>query len=400
MNILRKYDLTLLKVAVCLVFFVTPLESIGISDEASPFSIVKLVALFLFMIWVFTSRKCEKNPIIRIFLLLGGYWLFSSLWALNPSVSFSRVFNFYIPSLFTIMIVGYEIKRDSDLRNVLLSYLFGCIVLAINCHISRAEILANAKFSDMERVTTFGQDQNELSFLLIMGLVIALHGVQTYIDKRVRLIFLLSAILFVYAILLTGSRTGAIMIFSVVVLFIWNNKKYTTFLLPIFILGFPIVIAQIPESSIERILETKESLSTGDVSSRGDIWNKAFRAFTHENQLLGVGYLNFPEMMKHYYGSVKASHNTYISYLINGGVIGLFFLLVILLKLYKYCSFLVKKTKNSYWFAYIFPLMIAMLTLETQHRRWMFLIAIVLYKAYFILKHDTTFEPTLTKDEK
>lgn len=388
MSIFKKWDLTLLNFFVCLVFFVTPIESVGIGDETGKFSIAKLVVLLLLVVWILKSRHLDFNPVTKLFISMGGFWLLSCVWAISPSVAFDHFIGFYLPSLVMVMIIGDNIHSYEDVRNILVAYMFGCIVLALFCISNRSLILANATYADMERVSALGQDQNELSFLLSMGLAIVLHGIQVYERKGIRFFLLACAILFILATLLTGSRTGAVMMLSVVVLFVINNKKYSMYLLPLLIIASPIIISKIPTSSIERILNTKELVESGDLSNRGIIWENGLNAYVQENVLLGVGYQNFPELMHQYYGYRCAAHNTYISYLCTGGIIGLLFLMTILVKLAKYCTSFVRETRNSYWYAYILPLLLAMITLETQYRRWIFLIAIVIFKTYQISKQD------------
>lgn len=46
-------------------------------------------------------------------------------------------------------------------------------------------------------------------------------------------------------------------------------------------------------------------------------------ALSHENFLVGVGYSNFSTMLRQHFGWQMASHNTYLSYLADLGIIGL-----------------------------------------------------------------------------
>ncbi|MBR5841892.1 MAG: O-antigen ligase family protein [Bacteroidaceae bacterium] len=386
MRILKRYNLTWLKLLTCLIFFTTPLESIGVSEDSSSLSIVKMVILAQFALFLFTSSKFRLNPVIKMFIALGVYWLLSCFWAFDFYIAFENLLGFYFPSLFLMVTISESIKSKEDIRNILFSFVIGCIVLALNCHFAKEEILANALYADQERVTALGQDQNELSFMLNMGIAILFHAISSFEKKFLKLTAVLILIFLTYAILLTGSRTGFVTTILIFCCFAYNNKRYGLIALGVLLILLPFVISLIPVSSIERLLETKDSIESGDFTSRGTIWRKGYQAFLNENIFLGVGYQNFTKMMERYYSWSVATHNTYLSYLFTGGMVGFIFLGVILASLVTYCSKLSRNISSNYCFAYLIPILIAMFTLETQYRRWIFLIAIILYKAYELSK--------------
>ena len=377
----NKHRFSFLDFCVCLVFFTTPLESVGFSEESSAISIVKLVAVLLLFAWLFFSpRRLDFSSTTKLFVFLGGYWLLSCIWAIDLENSLSNLLSFYFPSVIVMMIIGGSISCKQDIINISGAYLLGSIVLAVFCCINRDAIIADASYADMERVTALGQDPNELSFLLVMGLVVALNGVRECKNKIIKAMLLCSAFLLVYSILLTGSRTGLLMTVFVIALFLWNNIGYAILALPVVLLLGHYLLSLVPEGTISRLMNISQDLRAGNLSSREDIWRAGLTAYYEENTVLGVGYQNFVPMLKKHFGLSLVSHNTYLSYLITGGFGGIALLLVILANLFSHCRKLARKTHSSYWYAYIAPLFIVMLTLETQYRRWIFLLSIVLYK--------------------
>ena len=187
MKTYNKHKFSFLDFCVCLVFFTTPLESVGFSEESSAISIVKLVVVLLLFAWLFfSSRRLDFSSTTKLFVFLGGYWLLSCLWAIDLENSLSNLLSFYFPSVIVMMIIGGAISCKQDIKNILGAYLLGCIVLSVFCCFNRDLILADAAYGDMERITALGQDQNELSFLLVMGLVVALNGVREYRNRIVK----------------------------------------------------------------------------------------------------------------------------------------------------------------------------------------------------------------------
>lgn len=381
---LKKYNLTLFKLFTYIIFLTTPLESIGALDGSVSFSLTKMAILFqflLFLPFLSTTSKIRFNSAIILFMALGGYWLLSCFWAMDFYHAFENLLSFYFPSVLMMITISTAIDSKKDIMNILWSFLLGCIVLAINCHFAKDEILANALYADQERVSTLGQDHNELSFMLNMGIVILFYTIGSFKKPFFKYLFILVILFLVYAIMLTGSRTGIITTILVFLLFLHNYKVNRFFVSILLIALLPVVISIIPESTIERLLSTSDSIKTGDFTSRGTIWKKGFDAFVQENMFLGVGYQNFSKMMINYYSWSVAAHNTYLSYLFTGGVVALFIFCLIIRKLFVYCIRIYRNTSNSFCFAFLIPLLIAMFTLETQYRRWIFLIAIVLSRA-------------------
>ena len=240
------------------------------------------------------------------------------------------------------------------------------------------------------RFTIFGQDQNELSFLLVMGIVILLHQLLHTTKKKYCLLFFALIVLLLYCILLSGSRTGIIMAFSVFLLFILAKKKYMPLLVLFCLFLFPIIISYVPESTYSRLLDTNEQIKSGDFTGRGEIWKVGFMGFLNENLLLGVGFRNFPELhAKYSNGLYFASHNTYLSALSELGFFGFFLFVYLLYLILYYTKKVVMYTRNVFIYAYIVPILLAMLTLDLGGRRWIFLIAILIYKYYQLLRLDS-----------
>ena len=129
-------------------------------------------------------------------------------------------------------------------------------------------------------------------------------------------------------------------------------------------------------------MQTSALVNDGDFSDRGIIWQSALDAFSEENILLGVGYSNFSTMLRQHFGWQMASHNTYLTYLIEFGIIGVWAFIYILIKMINLAKSIRKQESNAFVYCYIIPLFVFMFTLETEYKRWIFMIYVLLYSWY------------------
>ena len=240
---------------------------------------------------------------------------------------------------------------------------------------------------DIERMTVLGQDQNELSVLLCIGVSFVFYlfknGRLKLFSKVILLIF---SILSSTSILLTGSRTGFIILLSVLILgFLSLGKKGEVSAICISVLVLPLVLEYIPTSNIDRLLQTQEQLSEGDFTGRGYIWARGIEALTSlpsARMLIGVGYDQFPYLLKETFGIWKAPHNTYLATFIEQGSLGFCIfsslLILVLINTIRLC----RLNKNVVYFTLILPILISMMTLGLQTRRWLWVVLFMLCKMY------------------
>ena len=164
--------------------------------------------------------------------------------------------------------------------------------------------------------------------------------------------------------------------------------KLFTFIVIVLLMA-PIIYNYIPESMWTRFSETEELVSSGNFSDRGYIWSAGMQAFASENMLLGVGYSNFSSMLQQHFGWQMASHNTYLSYLVDLGFVGLVLFLIILCKMLLLCRQVKKSSGDLYIYAYIIPFLIVMFVLETEYKRWIFILGVLL-ESYLRLQNSAS----------
>lgn len=383
----KKYSF--LNIAIAIFFMATSIESIAIFEG---FSIVKLSSLLVLIGWFFQGFRFRLSSMLKLFIALAILATCSILWAIDSINTTNQVFSFLWPSVIVAVAMNSSIRSIKDIKLYLFAFVFGALIATSATFMFREATLAAAEYAGEERLSAFGQDQNTLAYLLCVAVTIVLDFFRQTSNTLLKIISICLLLAFIIAILSTGSRTGLIVTMFVIMLFMMSNrsiKTWVTVVLLIFLL-VPVVYNYIPASTWERFSETDELVSSGNFSERGDIWSSGIQAFSNENIILGVGYSNFSTMLNQHFGWQMASHNTYLSYLVDLGFVGLILFLVIISKMLLITRSISKSKGDLYIYAYIIPFLVVMFVLETEYKRWIFILGVLL-EAYMRL-HKVQYE--------
>ncbi len=382
-----KYKIGLLQFAVALFFLATPIESISLVED---FSIVKLSSIIVLIAWALSGFEKSPNNPAKDFVPLLIYSFTSCLWSIDAVTSFNAILTFLVPSILVAMIMYSSIRCEKDIVLYLSFYVVGCLISSIAALFTRQVVLEMAKFAGEERLSAFGQDQNTLAFLLIMGVVPLLQLIAQTNKSTLKYAATAMIALISFVIASTGSRTGMIALVLCFVLFVYSAKK-TKILVSSIILAIvcgAILLRFLPESITDRLSQTQELVNEGDFANRGIIWSSALKAFDDENFFLGVGYFNFSTMLRQHFGWQMSSHNTYLTYLIEFGVLGVGTFIYVLVKLLQIVRKIYKIEPNLFIYCYIMPLFVFMSTLETEYKRWLFMLYVLLFALNRLKQED------------
>lgn len=376
-----KQSLSVLNIMVAFFFLTTPLESVSLFDK---FSLAKLSSILVLIIWVIKGFKIRKSNIVRAYIFVSLVAILSVMWSIDKEHTILSILNFLIPCIILSEAILVSIKDKKTIELYMFSYVIGCFIISLSCIINREAIIENAILNDEMRLTTFDQNQNVLAFLLTMGLVIMLSFIRKQKVMIVRMIEWVLVIFFSFVSISTGSRMGMTLMCVVFLLFLISSKNKEQGIALIFFMGSFILflIPLIPDVVFNRLLETGTLIGSGNFSGRGAIWERAWNAYMYENPLLGVGYGNFVTLLEQYYSSAGASHNSYLTFIIEFGFLLSWIFFVPIIMILKYAYSLSRKLKDFYVFAYVLPLFIAMFVLETERNRWIYVIGIMVYAWY------------------
>jgi len=311
-------------------------------------TLVWIFGVALFIAWTIRTllikKKIEsefKQSLIAIIFLL--WCSLSIFWAQDQKAALERVFTIAQLILFFFLIQALVVN-EKRLGSIIVVYYFSSLIIAI---ISIYSFL----YSNLLRAA-ITEDQNPNSLARVLGIAL-LMGI--FINNRLnnklkKMLFILFQCLFIFAILLTGSRGGWLSLLAVFC-FTWvlvgrRLIKLRAALLIAFISVIIFLnlskIGVINVEIINRLTSMLDIEATHGGTGRINIWAVGWEIIK-ENPFIGVGLESFPYVF-HYY-IYKASlfdtygiepgrypHNIFISIQAELGIVGSLLFLILLIK--------------------------------------------------------------------
>lgn len=269
------------------------------------------------------------------------FHLYMIIWFLLKLISVLRVDNWYIFNLHLLSQVGMvallvtltNVRSSDRFMNKLINAMWlASGVLGALCLMFNESY--HGSFTARQVVVLFGveDDPNNLAAQLLPGVTVSLYH-YIYL-KRWRYLSVIILAVNCLAIFQTASRGGLVSIFAIIlcIVLLKNNQEDIKDKLKIiiFIILASAVIHHIASNfvaieSLERIFDF-DSYSSG--SSRDVIWGNIIDLIKN-NFLFGAGWGAYYG----YNGSYHATHNTYLSILSDGGIVGLFLFCVPIIRI-------------------------------------------------------------------
>jgi O-antigen ligase len=335
-----------LTAGICLLAFLTFLDTILPADAEGALSVSKLVGLALVLSWfaLITAGERERREAIfsppaflLVLIFFVGWTALSAAWAEDTGAALDAATR-YLPNAMLFLIVFAGVRTRKQLLWVVGSLVAGAVVAAVY------GMVAGAPQDDPGRVAI--GNANETAASLVMGGTLAAALAFALPGKLVlRLLTTVAVPLCVFAVFLTLSRgglvaLGASLIAAIVVA--GRRRGVVVGVAAAAVLATVIYFgAFAPAEARDRVLEVNGG------TGRTDIWTVGWR-MVEKQPLLGVGAGNFPVASIHYLlepgalmrtdfivDNPKVAHNTYLNVLAELGVVGLaLFLAIIALPLW------------------------------------------------------------------
>lgn len=150
---------------------------------------------------------------------------------------------------------------------------------------------------------------------------------------RIAAILLIPATIF--GVLLTGSRSGALIAAAAIVVSILLIVRGRAAVKALLLAGIAAVVIglvpTLPDTTLQRLTTTLAQVESADFSGRGDIWRAGAEAWLY-HPALGAGTGNFRDAVAPTLGIRRAPHNSFLGLLVEVGPIGpvLFFALFVI----------------------------------------------------------------------
>ncbi len=227
---------------------------------------------------------------------------------------------------FQIMLLPFVFTFVIDNRKTLLlayqSYVMGAVVafgFIFNNYIQNVTEFYG-------RYTIANIDTDLMSYILALSIPMAAYLAKAYENKFIVFFNIIAIPVIMYAIFLTGTRTGFIV--GMLGIFYWlftQRKASLKIKLTMFILFFisiGVVLTYAPKASVDRVLSAGSSIKSGDLNYRTIIWKTSIQEWKN-NPIIGTGVGGLYSQLSRKYVNYSWAHNTFIHLLTENGIIGL-----------------------------------------------------------------------------
>ncbi len=274
---------------------------------------VGILTAVVWVISVFETGNIRKINHILVILLLFILWNISTVfWSIETDETVVRSKTYIQLGIMTLMLWDLYTTQKS-LKAALQAYVLGGYV-----SIFATLFLYLAAGETGMRYAASGFNPNDLSLVLVLGIPLACHLINTkghgsgvIALRLVNLVYMPAALV---VLCLTASRGSLVASFPAILYIAFSIHRYKgayrwLILIAAAVFIF-ILLPLIPQSNIERLASINQSVSQFDIGGRTQLWKQSLSVFK-EHPVLGAG------------RGVLSSHNVFLSVMSETGLIGL-----------------------------------------------------------------------------
>jgi O-antigen ligase len=239
------------------------------------------------------------------------------------------------PQLFLVLWMIWEVARTRGrLLSLLLAYVFGCYVAAF-----QTMLIYRQSGGTLRRFAAGNVDPNDLAMTMALALPMAWYLAQTYQKPLLRWICRGYLPVGVLALGLTGSRGGLVAGIVALTIVPFTMTRLTAGRLvstiALLLISGGLAVAYVPEKIVQRLGTTSTEVEDLSLGGRFRLWKAGLRAFA-DAPLMGYGTGGFIRAISPQLGTgSQVAHNSFISVLVEEGLIGLILYLLMFLAAYR-----------------------------------------------------------------
>lgn len=359
---------------------VVKLPGLGVGGSSSAARYLGILIAGFWVLTVVLTGKLRIPSTFQIVFSLFVLWNAATVfWSKNPSRTVNHLVTWV--QLFGLVYLFWDLYRTrEDILTALQVFILGEYVTVGSAVYNF--IAGSAFYSNYERFSAGDTNPDGFGFTLALGIPIAWYMASTKREIKFGKLFniLNYAIipLILVGIALSGTRT-ALIGSAVGVMFglasLSRLKLWVRVAVFVVITGgsFYALTNLQADRTLERFSTTGSELASGDLNGRLQLWSQGLEAFS-ETPLLGIGANMYRTINREY----KVAHNTFISVLVETGVVG--FALFMLLLLITISRIMVQpKWDLLFWLTLLMVWTIgcSTLTWEVRKSTWLILSLIV-----------------------
>jgi O-antigen ligase len=364
-----------------ILIFIIPWE--GMIELSQIGTLARLFGIGLAAMWlimVFVTGQVRKLSSYHVAVAVFVLWnLLSVFWSDDPRTTFDRADSWV--QLFGLTLIFWDLYRTREvIARGLQAYVLGAYVALGGALYNFAT--GDAYYTRFQRFAPGDQNPDGFGFVIAIGLPIAWYLVsqdQVAISDSPRLnrLFRLANYAFIPAgfvgIALSGTRTAAIaagvgMLYGLSQLIRLNPRRRVLAFLGLTAVFLVLVPVIAPLRSFQRLGTTTNELTEGDLNGRLGNWSEGLNAF-NERPIIGFG----SNMYRTVNVDGKVAHNSFLSVLVELGVIGFMLFLIVLLFVFR-AIVIQPKWRRWFWLTMLTVWGIGASTLTWEHRKTTWLI--------------------------
>jgi len=347
-------------------------------------TVAKVLGLAVGAVWlgtvVITGRVRKLTP-FHVMVCLFVLWNAASvMWSENPNKSVAHL-RTWIQTLVLVFIMWDLYTTQAAVLSGLQAYVLGAYVAvgsAVQNYLS-----GNAYYTNYQRFSPGDTNPDGFGFILALGIPLAWYLAGSKSTSRMSPLWKFVNYAYIPAaflgLALSGTRTALIAslvgmafgLISLTRLRIWTRITIFLLLAAVILILLPYVQTL---KSFQRLGTTATELTEGDLNNRTKNWSEGFDSFV-EHPIIGVG----SNMYRSVNSLGKVGHNSFISVLVELGLIGFLLFGIILAIVVTQAWSHPSKWDKSFWLTIFAVWTIGSATLTWEHRKttWLFLSFIV-----------------------
>ncbi len=289
------------------------------------------IAMGLTMLAIVIHGRVRRWRIFHVAALLFVIWAGCGTWLLNEGGIPRKLYTFV--QLFFVLWMMWELgSTPKRVRALMAAYVFGCCVPAA------ATILLYLRAGDtLRRFAAGGHDPNDVAMTLSLALPIAWYLGLTARGTLARWLFRGYLPLGMLATALTGSRGG--LVTSIVALLVipftmrLSAGRLVGTVASVCLCG-ALLVVYIPPKVMQRLSSTGTEIEDKRFGGRFTLWKAGAHAFM-QRPVLGYGVGGFVRAVTPELGDrALVAHNSFLSVLVEEGMLGLWLYLTMLFSVY------------------------------------------------------------------
>jgi O-antigen ligase len=358
---------------VCLWLFVfsMPIEkAIEIPGLGTISKLAGFIALGVGALAVVMQERFRLPGPVQLALAIFILWSAVTLrWSISPDGTVERTIT-YVQLLSLVLLVWEFCPEERDVLSLMSAYVLGTLVPAGDT--VQRFLMGHQTFYN--RYATTGFDPNDLALTLAISLPMSYY---LTLRKKgaIRWVYRAQMLAAIGTTFLTASRGGTFCMMIALSLILWTlpslplrNRMAIVAVLIVTVMG---AVALVPATSWKRLGSAASEVSQGTLNSRTVLWKAGLTEF-RSKAFGGIGAGAYPEasakVIGRPWGFVPVAHNSFISVLVETGVIGMAVFAGMLSMLYRSAASMHGITR-SFWLVLLSVWTVGVCSLTWEYRK-------------------------------